>query len=730
MVAQYDIAPIRQTAVKPTLLTSLAAGLRQMATVPLLRTLAVLAVVSLLTEQLLDFVLFATAQQELRTPEHIAAFMGVFFGVTGALTMLAPLVAGKVLAKLGSATTAQIPLGTALVLALALVVHPSFAAAVLSRGAFRVTESALGSAARGQMQTALPGTARSQSNALLKGVIAPAFYAVGGLGLKFAPTIDLRWLAIAVAVLAAIGFGVAGALLRRAYASLVRNSIDDRRLDLNEVYRLDDETLRALADELYCGDRNRELLAAEILAQCRDNPKARLVLRNACALPDRQLQRFAVAALTNGCQHEDAQAFAGVLATSTDADVRKSALRGLLHSSGSWQATVATAADQPPSDVTALACAAQIADHCDNAGACQGQLCDRPCGAAAVALQQMATSPNALVRENALWAIGEIGVHRGGALHWVLGGRSDRERPVFTASYAALGRIAHPDAQQALLAGLADPRTAAAAMEGLAAMPDALCAHLLPLLDQLAAGGQIAAAVALGSGTGPHSAAALTHLLRRPQRAVRYRAAKAIAARQCFDTMREIPNSAVTLVVHDEICSALQATLVLAGVAHRNGNRIPHTGAVAFFCGEVQARIALCHRRMFALLALLVDSKLVDLTQYHVRRNDSKSVAASLELLEHALPAPLRGDVLLVLDGQSLRERYRTLRERPDLDQTATTDPLACVMGPTGDGWLRTCAAYAFKDDMARRYPHPICPGQLQNPVVAARSLFAGGVTV
>ncbi len=217
-VGRVDIGRSRETAGKSTLVDALGSGWRQLAAEPLLRTLAVLATVGLLTEQVLDYVLFATAQAELQTRERIAAFMGAFFGLTGASSLLAPLVAGRILARLGSAATAQVPPGTALVFGLGLAAHPSFAAAVLARGAFRVTESALGSAARGQMQTALPGAARAQGNALVKGVIAPAFYALGGLALKAAPGVDLHVLALIGVALGGVGYFVAGVVLRKAYA--------------------------------------------------------------------------------------------------------------------------------------------------------------------------------------------------------------------------------------------------------------------------------------------------------------------------------------------------------------------------------------------------------------------------------------------------------------------------------------------------------------------------------
>ncbi len=717
-VGRVDIVHARSATGKATLWDSLGSGWRQLGAEPLLRTLAVLATVGLLTEQLLDYVLFATAQAELQTKERIAAFMGAFFGVTGAVSLLAPLVAGRILARLGSSATAQVPPGAALVFGLGLAAHPSFAAAVLARGAFRVTESSLGSAARGQMQTALPGAARAQGNALVKGVIAPAFYALGGLALKAAPGVDLHVLALAAVALGGAGYYVAGVVLRRAYAGLLRKTVDHRTLNLDDVHRLDDEEVQLWSNELYCGDRTREIVAAEILAQCTASPKARAALLGVCALPDAELQRHALGALCRTARPSDMGALCTALRHAADPELRRTALRGLLHVSGSWQIAVRNANDDAAVDVRALRLVGQVLQTCKAAPACAGQGCDRPCGAALAELRAMAADPDPQLRATALWAIGALHAGVEGTLGLALQGTTDPDPAVYATALTTLAALPHSQALAAVFAALDHRTRAHCAVDALAVVPDGQLHATASIVSGLSARGQAAAAVAFGMASGPHSATLLAHLLASDQRFVRYRAAKAMAARQRHHTLGRMPVAAVQAAAEAEIRSALQAMLVLAGIAHRNRDRVPTEGGLGLFCGEVAARIALCQRRMATHLALLCDPRLVELVWQHTRRGDPKRLAAALELLEGALPETLREDVLLVLDGQSLRERYRVLRLRPDLDQSAATDPLQCVMGPAGDDWLRTCAVVAFGETMARTHPEHFAASSRQVPLL------------
>jgi hypothetical protein len=78
-------------------------GLKSIVREPLTRVLAALLTIELVVEKITDFQLFAFAQQQFGgTTGGVAGFMGLFFGVTGALTLLAPLVSGRLLTNFGS----------------------------------------------------------------------------------------------------------------------------------------------------------------------------------------------------------------------------------------------------------------------------------------------------------------------------------------------------------------------------------------------------------------------------------------------------------------------------------------------------------------------------------------------------------------------------------------------------------------------------------------------------
>ncbi len=219
---------------RASLLEGWSAGLSIVRREPLMRIAAALSLMALLSEQWMDLQLMTYARERLRESRAIAGFFGAFFAVTGGLSVL--LLAGpaaRLLARLG--TTRAILVTPTLIAATSAVgaFVPGFGAAAALRGADRVLKTTVWPTATEQLQMPLPPLRRSQARGVVRGVLAPAGYAVSALLLaSFPRAVPLRalpWLVLAMC-LAMMTY----VLLRapRALATSLHRAVSDRRLSL------------------------------------------------------------------------------------------------------------------------------------------------------------------------------------------------------------------------------------------------------------------------------------------------------------------------------------------------------------------------------------------------------------------------------------------------------------------------------------------------------------------
>ncbi|HEX4620370.1 MAG TPA: HEAT repeat domain-containing protein, partial [Myxococcaceae bacterium] len=301
---------------------------------PLMRVLAAVITLDLLVEQVTDFQLFSVAQEHFSAaPGQITGFMGAFYGVTGAVTLIAPFTfSGRVLIRLGSSRSAALAAIWVLLLSVLFVVEPSFAIIVLVAGGDRVLKQSLSSPARTQILGAIPAVRRAQAGAVLRGILASWFAVVGAGVLKLLQhELPVRWLSIATAVMAVILLGVILGYLRRGYVIALQRTVDKRRLDLDapgesHLRQLDREQVGLLTEELKSLDPERAGFAVTMLANGQA-PLARPLLIQALRHPASEIQAQAVEVLSSFGDRADAEPIAAVLEKSPNTTVRCACLR-------------------------------------------------------------------------------------------------------------------------------------------------------------------------------------------------------------------------------------------------------------------------------------------------------------------------------------------------------------------------------------------------------------------
>ncbi|MDQ3035577.1 MAG: hypothetical protein M3Y87_24435, partial [Myxococcota bacterium] len=250
---------------------------RFVAKVPLLRMMALLSILALVVEEVMDFHVMATARETLGDADAISAFFGRYYAITSAIGML--LLAGPAARILGALGATRALIATPLVIAIAALIAtfvPGLAAAVVLRGVGRVLKQSLWSNAQEQMQTPLAHARRAQARAAVRGVLAPAGYAIAALALAAIPEhVDERWLAAIVLVLSVGMVIVIATAARPTYLAALERAVDERRLFLDarrapRLTPLDRDALMLLDREIRGADPARAMLAAEVLGLTRE----------------------------------------------------------------------------------------------------------------------------------------------------------------------------------------------------------------------------------------------------------------------------------------------------------------------------------------------------------------------------------------------------------------------------------------------------------------------------
>lgn len=336
-IAALDLAgkPARGA---PKLIEGWREGLRFVAEVPLMRVVLSLSVLALLCEELMDFQLLAAAREVHSSPAAIAGFLGRFHGVVSGLSLVVLLsLSSRILSRLGAiASLVATPLATVFA-AVAAIIVPGLLPIVILRGVDRVLKNALWTSAMEQTQTPLPVVRRAQSRALIRGVVAPLFYAAAALGLAAIPDgFDLRLLALLTLLMATVIAAVIVIAVRPRYVLALRGAIDGRRLrldaDIEEtrgaVVPIDVDACDALGRELRDPDEARALLAAEMLGHG-EGPAAARALAIGLEHPSAEVRAESAKGLGELRAVAHVHALADLLVRDPMSEVRRASVRAL-----------------------------------------------------------------------------------------------------------------------------------------------------------------------------------------------------------------------------------------------------------------------------------------------------------------------------------------------------------------------------------------------------------------
>ncbi len=674
----------------------------------LMRLIAVLAMLMLCTEQLMDFHLMATAQAELGEgpagKEHISAFFGRYYGATSAIGLvLLSGVAGRILARLGTTRSLLVtPLLTGIA-AVAATVVPGLATAVVLRGTGRILKQSVWAPSSGQLQTPLSNVRRMQAKSAIRGVLAPAAYAVCALGLALWPgALATRWAAALVVFTTAAMCWLVFRRARATYADALHRAVDARRLMLGGTAlpggaNLDGEARRALVDELNGKDVDRAVLAAEVLAMSEDSAVSELLegldhdadaVRLECwrGLADEQ------APMEDGHREALGTAFA----KESDPAVRHAAMTTLaVHGTDETLAAVAESGERPLDSRAAIALATRA-----HAGEALGE-------ALLPHLEERQALPAALASLTA-----EAATARGvqARLSAWLSADDPDARVLAARTVVRLGLL--PLLPEVVLL-LKDPRTAPEAARCLVAIEGAaegegdeqgIAASISRLASKIAR-----------VGAPPVVQALVRQLLRHPDDAIRREARKALGESIARRERAPLSSEEVRPLIEAELRRAYRLYSVLGGLAHDDG--VPDwevEGELEFLAHEVDLLVEQARSDVLASLLLRGREKLVAAIEVGRRQRSARRDAHVAELLELGLERDLASRVVPLFERISLRERVEAARRLGYVDAAAIGDPLVAIVD-IGDDHLRRCARVAY----GARYDERVTLDPVPEPMVS-----------
>jgi HEAT repeat protein len=664
-------------------------GLKSIAQEPLTRVLAAIITIELVVEKVTDFQLFAFAQQQFGgTTGGVAGFMGLFFGVTGAITLAAPLVSGRLLTTFGSTRALIAGQLWLLVGALTFLAFPLLPVIVVLTGGDRVIKQALTTPARSQIFSAMPAKRRAQAGALLRGVLAAFFGAVAALVLKALPsTLPVQYLSAGAAVLL-IGLVVLTAsALRKAYLSALQSSVDTSRLDLDgpgskrPLYR---EQLSLLEAELASGDEGRALLSVSVLA-AGENTSARPLLHSALKHASAEVRALAAAAVGKLGTPQDILPLLAVLERATEDDVRAAALEGLAE----LQAVealplVAPLCEGTSPAVRALArvTRARLLEIAGTPGV----------DAELLAIENMLTSSVDDERQSAAWAIGRIPLQTPGLQARFAPLLGDGSLEVRRAAIGAAAQFSDEQLITRVVAALEEPATSAAAFDAFTRLRDEGVTSVEKVLAGASPDLVSRAAAALAQGTGERATDVLQKWLDHEAPQVRYRATRALVQRRRTSSWKP-PGEAVLLrFIQAELTMGYRYHAALAGLA---AQLEAGDAEMRFVATELQSRAQETERRLLALVGVVADPRIARLS-HHLRDASPQVAARVLELVEQSLDPSLAALVMPFLERQSAEKKAKIGVERFNVPSTFAADPLAALLS-LGDEHLKMVAYTAFK---------------------------------
>jgi ATP/ADP translocase/HEAT repeat protein len=666
-------------------------GFTQVATIPLLRIFAVITVITMLAEALLDFVFWNELRHHFRKNE-IAGFYATFTGILGAVQIfLQMFVSGRMLTLLGSTVClALTPLAVTLG-GTVFVILPAFWLLIGLKFGDRVMKQSLYSPSLQALYTPIPSVAKRQAQTLIKGVLSPAAVAmVGGIILVAGSYLGRRGIMAMTVVVTALSATLLLWKLRPAYADALSKALERRKFDPSDLLEdftvaVDSETLafihRTVFEE---SDESKAVFAIRLLTDAR-SPQVLALLLKACEHPSARVRREALDLLAEQGRPGDTAFLAERLGRETEPDVIVELLVTLaaLGSEG-VPGAVTGLLDDPRPAVRAAAALAALRLRLDPGAA----------EAAVAALTTSATAADRIALAGALERFAAPDLHP--VCRPLLADAAPEVRRAGLRAAAALGSAELlPDILACFVSrGPWDEAATALAALGDVAVPELTRLVRDPALPLTLR--ERVPRILVGVDT-DRAGQILEELLADPSETIREQALRSLTRITLQPGGYDHPPRALILArLRDEVLLGLELQSVRRGLgleADPDQTSLLHQ--------ELGHRYTRCLGRVFGLCALVEPPKMAGIIQWNIQSGEPRLAAHAIELMDTAFSREVACLVVPLVERQSRPvDLDRLFPDESERLRRAHREPVLTTL--TGrDEWLRLCAAVGWPDQAA-----------------------------
>ena len=647
-----------------------------------LTIVALIGAVSAAAVTIVDFQ-FKLSAAAVLDENDLAGYFGRFYGICGGVALAVQIwVTGRLLERYGIlASLLPLPLGLALGSGTsAASATPGLLVSSLAKGSDTIFRYTINDASMQLLYAPVPPHVRGRAKAFIDGVLKPTAVALAGAVLLFYKQSGGRGRPLTAAVLVLVGAWVW--LLLRARGEYVRGlveSLERRRLDLSSSHfsRVNEGTVGALRTALG-SDPATVLHALTLVRQLAHEadftPELRSLLRHRDAA-------VRAAALEELGQLRRPEPLADMRALLRDpvAEVRAAALGAVC--AIEQEAAVPTVLPfldvrTAPEAVVRAAAAVALIRHAGIDGVL----------AAAEPLKQLLGAGDPRDRAAAADALGRIGV--GGFFRPPLAFLRDPDLIVRRAAIAASGKLRASELVAALVEQFQRRETALEAVSALAAFGPGIERALEAILLDEAPHVDCRRGVALvlqRLATGAAADALVSALICR-EPAVRKAAARSLARLTRRHRGVRIEGARVERAVHVELAGARTVLSIFKKLPLPAAGHVPRTAAELLGMALLEERDARVLQAL-VLLEVLLPRVRIDVVAENLRSESGAARGNAIEVLDNALPAPWKREVMANLEESKRRGDQVVPDGRP------VAEIVSALIGGECGPWVAACAA-------------------------------------
>ena len=647
-----------------------------------LTIVALIGAVSAAAVTIVDFQ-FKLSAAAVLDENDLAGYFGRFYGICGGVALAVQIwVTGRLLERYGIlASLLPLPLGLALGSGTsAASATPGLLVNSIAKGSDTIFRYTINDASMQLLYAPVPPHVRGRAKAFIDGVLKPTAVALAGAVLLFYKQSGGRGRPLTAAVLVLVGTWVW--LLLRARGEYVRGlveSLERRRLDLSSSHfsRVNEGTVGALRTALG-GDPATVLHALTLVRQLAHEADFTPELSSLLRHRDAAVRAATLEDLGQLRRPEPLEDMRELLRDPV-AEVRAAALGAVC--AIEQEAAVPTVLPfldvrTAPEAVVRVAAAVALIRHAGIDGVL----------AAAEPLKQLLGAGDPRDRAAAADALGRIGV--GGFFRPLLSFLRDRDLIVRRAAIAASGKLRAPELVAALVEQFQRRETALEAVSALAAFGPGIERALEAILLDEAPHVDCRRGVALvlqRLATGAAADALVSALICR-EPAVRKAAARSLARLTRRHRGVRIEGARVERAVHVELAAARTVLSIFKKLPLPAAGHVPRTAAELLGMALLEERDARVLQAL-VLLEVLLPRVRVDVVAENLRSESGAARGNAIEVLDNALPAPWKREVMANLEESKRRGDQVVPDGRP------VAEIVSALIGGECGPWVAACAA-------------------------------------